>query len=320
LPRDIRLQALADLLEDDVADRVAVGVVDRLEAVEVDEQQRQPAGIGVGLGRGGGEAVLEVDARRQLRQAVDHGRRADGAPRRLVVAAGDPVERLQHRRRDADQRCDEQRFGPGRWRRRIGFGRDRRRQGQEERAEQRARDPHRQELLARLELEAETDQRRGEEEDRDPRSPRSEDDGRAEESRRREDRMPIGHEKGHRGEAGECGHGLSRCRHRGGEGEAGEHPGERAGDEGAAERAAAGGVDRGEEVARPPEPEAAEGDRAGLEVARRRPAARSRRGEGLGGEPEENRADREADHPRQQPLAIQEIHEPKGPLMRKGGE
>ena len=38
-----RLQALADLLEDEVADRVAVGVVDRLEAVEVDEQQGEPA-------------------------------------------------------------------------------------------------------------------------------------------------------------------------------------------------------------------------------------------------------------------------------------
>ena len=46
-----RLQALADLLEHEVADRVAVGVVDRLEAVEVDEQQRQAAGVGVGLGR-----------------------------------------------------------------------------------------------------------------------------------------------------------------------------------------------------------------------------------------------------------------------------
>jgi hypothetical protein len=119
-----RLQALADLLEDDVADRVAVGVVDRLEAVEVDEEQGEPAGVGVGLGRCGGEAVLEVDARRQLGQAVDGRRGADRAPRRLVVVRAGAVQRLEHRQAHADQRADEDGFGP-RGHRRQGRSRPR---------------------------------------------------------------------------------------------------------------------------------------------------------------------------------------------------
>ena len=164
-----RLQALADLLEDEVADRVAVGVVDRLEAVEVDEQQGEPAGVGVGLGRGGGEAVLEIDARRQLRQAVDGRRGADGASRRLVVVRAGAVQRVEHRQRDGRRarRPARLRPRPARWPDRS-----------------RPRPPRpasagwrragrcrcgRAQLLARLELEAEADQHRRQEEDGDAR-------------------------------------------------------------------------------------------------------------------------------------------------------
>ena len=263
---------------------MAVGVVDRLEAVEVDEEQREPAGVGVGLGRGGGEPVLEVDARRQLGQAVDGRRRADRAPRRLVVAVAAAVQRVEHRRgRCATSAATSSGFRPGRQRRRIGVGRHARRRGVSRHARRagRRRSACSAQLAARLDLEAEADQRASPAGRRRCPGPRR--------RRRRVARnrpgvanteWRVGDEQRDDRQAGERGHGLAGRRDRGEEGEAGERPGQRTGQERNAERRC-GAVERGEEVAGPPEAEAAEQDGAGLQAERRRPRAQARDGEDL---------------------------------------
>jgi hypothetical protein len=132
-------------------------------------------------------------------------------------------------------------------------------------------------------------------------------------------RVAVGDEQGDDGQAGEGRQRLACCRDGRQEGQAGEHPGERAGDKGDAERTA-GAVERGQEMARPPQAEAAEQKGTGLESKRGGAGARSRDGEDLRGQPEQDRADREAGDTGQQPLAIQEIHERAGPLMPQGDE
>ncbi len=96
--------------QDAVTDRMAVGLVDRLETVEVDEQQRQPALPGVG---GAGrllQPVFEHLAVRQLGQRVERCLLAQldlGARQRfagvLLEARGDQHRQHEHQRAD---RCE----------------------------------------------------------------------------------------------------------------------------------------------------------------------------------------------------------------------
>ena len=76
----------------------------------------RPAGVGVGLGRGGGEAVLEIDAGRQLGQAVDqrHGCRGGGAARRLADRGRRAPSASSSTAPVATRAPSEQRLGPGR--------------------------------------------------------------------------------------------------------------------------------------------------------------------------------------------------------------
>jgi len=63
-------QALADLAQHGVTAAVSVGVVDRLEAVEVDEQHGQPGRRAVHARHRGGELVLEHQPIGQLREGI----------------------------------------------------------------------------------------------------------------------------------------------------------------------------------------------------------------------------------------------------------
>ena len=58
----LRGEALGDLDEDLVAGGVAEGVVDRLEVVEVEEDDREPAAVATGAGDGVADALAEQRA------------------------------------------------------------------------------------------------------------------------------------------------------------------------------------------------------------------------------------------------------------------
>ena len=91
------LEALGDVLEDLVADDVAVLVVDRLEAVEVADEHRDAAARGRRLVGELDDAGLERGAVQHARQLVDDGRRP-----RLDV--GDRRDHAEHR--DGDHEHD----------------------------------------------------------------------------------------------------------------------------------------------------------------------------------------------------------------------
>src|SRR5205809_632184 len=78
-----------------------------------------------------------------------------------------------------------------------------------------------------------------------------------------EHRVGVGDQQRDHGEAGERRHRLARRGDGGDQRERGQPPGEAAGEEGDAEHAA--GVERSEEMARPPQPESAEKDGTRLE-------------------------------------------------------
>ena len=118
------------------------------------------------------------------------------------------------------------------------------------------------------EFQRQADQGRRQDEHGDSGTPRAERDRGAEQPGRREHRVAVGDEQGDDGEAGERRQGLARRRDRGDDCQPGEDPRQRAGDERNAEGTAAGGVERGEEMARPPQAEAAEEKRAGLQPER----------------------------------------------------
>ena len=72
-----RLQALGDLLQQPVAQAVAQGVVDDLEAIEVEEQDGQPRRAAVRLGHRDGEAVVEQQPVGQAGEGVVVGELLD---------------------------------------------------------------------------------------------------------------------------------------------------------------------------------------------------------------------------------------------------
>ncbi len=86
-----RAQAIGDLLEERVADRVAEGVVDRLEPVEVDQQHG--AGLaGPGEARQGfGEALAQEQPVRQAGQRIEAGHRVGRASLALRVLTSSSV-------------------------------------------------------------------------------------------------------------------------------------------------------------------------------------------------------------------------------------
>ena len=87
---DHRAQPVGDLDQQLVAGRMAVNVVDRLEAVEVDaEDGERLAGVG-GAGDGAGEMVVEHRPVGQAGQRVVIGEVGD--PRRRFLALGDVAD------------------------------------------------------------------------------------------------------------------------------------------------------------------------------------------------------------------------------------
>ncbi len=304
-----RLQALSDLLQHQVADRMAVGVVDRLEAVEVDEQQGQSAGAGIGLGGGGGQAVFEIDTGRQLGQAVD-GRRGSGqTPRRLGLARRGIAERLQQHEAEAGQHGQQQRLGPGRDEDGVQIGRGGGRDREQHGADQRAGATRRFRLAARLEFQADGDEGGGQHQDGHARPPRAGGAGGAEQARRREHRMPVGNDERQHPHAGERRQRLA-CRGGGaGASQAGKREGQQAGHERNAGERTGAGFERLEETTWPPQSAAAEDDGRHAQHPGDPAAAPARRREDLGPEPQKRHADQKPCKTGQQPLAIQEVHE-----------
>ncbi len=79
---DARAQALADLEQDPVAGGVAEAVVDRLEVVEVDEDDGQADVVAAGAGDGVADALDEQRAVGEARDRVVEGLVLRAAPRR----------------------------------------------------------------------------------------------------------------------------------------------------------------------------------------------------------------------------------------------
>ena len=198
--------------------RMAVGVVDRLEAVEVDEEQRQPAAARVGLGRGGGEAVLEVDARRQLRQVVDGAasRCAGGGPRgscsRLVPCASVSSIILVIAASAASSSASAHSVAKVPV---ADAGRHRRGERDQGRAGEGGRAARDEGLAARLELEREADQHACASRKIDRPGPQEPSPvGQAKQARRREHRVAVGDQQRHVAKPGERRQRLARRRDR----------------------------------------------------------------------------------------------------------
>lgn len=71
-----RSQALSNSLQELVACGVAQSVVDLLEAIEVDEDHRQPVPIPMGLGQGDGQSIVEETHPGRPRPSRPHPRLA----------------------------------------------------------------------------------------------------------------------------------------------------------------------------------------------------------------------------------------------------
>lgn len=70
-------QALGHLLEQGVAHRVAVGIVDGLEAIEIDHQDAAAAAAALAAGHSQPQVLLQVNAVDQSGQAVLQGQAAE---------------------------------------------------------------------------------------------------------------------------------------------------------------------------------------------------------------------------------------------------